>query len=176
MNYTNIKLRNITLSDVEDEINWFTINTNWMTSDTPWEDIHKVDIQKFKQQTINYINSIDTSKFCNRLEIEVDGVHVGFVSSYPYNNHRAIGIEICNQEYQNKKIGRAALSQFLKYHFENNIFDIYLETHNKNLNMIKSSESIGFEIVEINHNYYNKDSISYDRVLLKLNVDKFNNL
>lgn len=103
-------------------------------------------------------------------------MRVGFVSSYIYNNHKAVGIEICNEEFQNKKIGRVALSLFIKYHFENNIFDIYLETHNKNLKMIKSSESIGFEIVEVNNNYYNKDSISYDRIVLKLNVEKFNKL
>ncbi len=173
MNYNNVKLRNITYGDVDDEINWFTENTNWMISDTPWEDVQKVDVPNFKQQTINYINSIDPSKFFNRLEIEVDGVHVGFVSSYPYNNNRAIGVEICNEQYQNKKIGRLALSQFIKYHFENNIFNIYLETHNMNLKMIKSSESIGFEIVEVNDNYFNTDSISYDRIVLKLNVDKF---
>ena len=36
LTYENIILRDYVLSDVEDEVRWTNVETEWFRSDTPW--------------------------------------------------------------------------------------------------------------------------------------------
>lgn len=81
--YKNIKLRDFLQSDIEDEIRWFTIQTAWMTADTPWEKIVPADTEELRREMQEFAKiKLQPNEIRSRLEVEVEGKHIGFVSCY----------------------------------------------------------------------------------------------
>ena len=127
----NITLRDYVLSDVEDEVRWSNVETEWFRSDTPWMEIEPVDADELRADMAEIINNMPENAIRWRFEIEVDGRHIGLVSSYyldsnfeytPWesidqsknafqnNSIRALGIEICEMDYWGKGIGTKVLT------------------------------------------------------------------
>ena len=163
--FDNITLRDYVLSDVEDEVRWTNVETEWFRSDTPWMELEPVDANELRADMTEIINSMPENAIRWRFEIEVDGRHIGLVSSYyldsdfeytpwetidqsknaPQNNSiRALGIEICEMEYWGKGIGTKVLTMLMDYYrsFGENRF--LIETWSGNHKMLGCARKLGF--------------------------------
>lgn len=163
--FDNITLRDYRISDVEDEVRWTNVDTEWFRSDTPWMDLEPVDADELRVDMAEIINSMPEDAIRWRFEIEIDGKHIGLVSSYyldsnfeytpwdsidqsknaPDNNSvRALGIEICEMEYWGKGIGTKVLTALMEYYrcFGENRF--LIETWSGNLKMLGCARKLGF--------------------------------
>ena len=158
--YQSIVLRDFIESDIEDEIRWMNVDTAWMKADTPWEEIEPFDEDEIRKNWMYNIQNMPPEAVRCRLEIEVDGKHIGFVSAYyvdenyewiPFDEiekdtsvFRALGIEICESNYWCRGIGRQALNAYMDYFAEMGETTFVLETWSGNHRMIKCAEKIGF--------------------------------
>ena len=166
--YDNIKLRDYLLSDVEDEVRWTNVDTEWFRSDTPWVTLEPVNADELRADMTEIMNSMPEDAIRWRFEIEVDGRHIGLVSSYyldsnfectPWetidqnknalenNSVRGIGIEICEVAYWGKGIGTKALTALMEYYrnFGENHF--LIETWSGNHRMLGCARKLGFQEV-----------------------------
>ena len=163
--FDNITLRDYALSDVEDEVRWTNVETEWFRSDTPWMELEPVDADELRADMTEILNSMPENAIRWRFEIEVDGRHIGLVSSYyldgnfeytpweaidqsknaPQNNSiRALGIEICEMAYWRKGIGTKVLTMLMDYYrsFGENRF--LIETWSGNHKMLGCARKLGF--------------------------------
>lgn len=164
--FENVTLRDMLETDIENYVRWFTKETDWMNYDTPWEQEETTEQQERISWTLYFqsVNNLDNTYFRNKFEIEFEGKHVGWVCSYfideKYNwisqkdikdfskVKLAVGIDIAESSYLNKKIGTRALKSFIDYCFENGWGEIYTQTWSGNLRMLRCAEKLGFK--EIN--------------------------
>ena len=91
-------------------------------------------------------------------EIEWNGRHIGWVSSYPIDEnyewldevkdgqtvHRAVGIDICESDVWGQGIGTNALRAFVNYYFDSGLDALYTQTWSGNTRMIRCAEKLGF--------------------------------
>lgn len=144
--YKDIILRDMLPRDIEDEVRWMTSDTEWMILDTPWEEIIPQDPDEIRNETAEMIACAKPDRIRYRLEIEHEGRHVGFVSSYfpAPGSERFLGIEICEPFCRGKGIGTMALEAFMDYYggFGENIFS--METWSGNTAMLRCAEKLGF--------------------------------
>lgn len=117
-----------------------------------------------------------------KFEIEWNGRHIGWVSSYPIDEnyewlgeikdgqtvHRAIGIDICERDMWGHGIGTNALRAFMNYYFENGMDELYTQTWSGNVRMIRCAEKLGF--VECNRGIGTRevDRQKYDGLTFRL--------
>ena len=186
--FENITLRDYVLSDVEDEVRWTTTETEWFRSDTPWMDLEPANADELRADMAEIINSMPENAIRWRFEIEVEGRHVGLVSSYyldnnfeytpwdsidqsknaPGNNSiRALGIEICEMSYWGKGIGTKVLTALMEYYrsFGENHF--LIETWSGNLRMLGCAKKLGFHEVKRVRGAHTVDGKEYDDVILE---------
>lgn len=163
--FENIILRDYVLSDVNDEVRWTNVETEWSRSDTPWMDLEPVNADELRADMTEIIRNMPENAIRWRFEIEVDGRHIGLVSSYyldsnfeytpwesidqsknaPLNNSiRGLGIEICEMDYWGKGIGTKALTMLMDYYrsFGENRF--LIETTSRNHRMLGCARKLGF--------------------------------
>lgn len=150
----------MTESDIEDYVRWFTTETEWSNTDAPWEPIDS-DEESERASWREYYERVknlpkDVSR--HKLEIEWNGRHVGWVTSYPIDEnyewigeikgsqtvYRAIGIDICKADLWGKGIGTNALRAFMNYCFKNEADELYTQTWSGNVRMIRCAEKLGF--------------------------------
>ena len=79
--YGDITLRDYQLTDVEDEVRWTNVDTAWFYEDTPWMVMEKVNPDELRADMIEIMESMPENAIRWRFEIEVDGRHIGLVSS-----------------------------------------------------------------------------------------------
>ena len=186
--YDNIKLRDYMISDVEDEVRWTNVETEWFRSDTPWMTLEPVDADELRADMSEIINSMPENAIRWRFEIDVDGRHIGMVSSYyldknfeytpwdsidqmknaPENNSiRGLGIEICEMEYWGKGIGTKALTALMEYYrsFGENHF--LIETWSGNHRMLGCARKLGFYEVKLTKNAHIVDGTEFDDIILE---------
>ena len=127
--FDNIVLRDMIESDIEDYVRWFTTETEWSNTDAPWEPIES-DEETERTSWREYFESVkdlpdDVRRW--KFEIEWNGRHIGWVSSYPIDEnyewigevkdgqtvYRAIGIDICEPDVWGKGVGTNALRAFI---------------------------------------------------------------
>ncbi len=165
LTYGNLILRDYRLSDIEDEIRWMTEETAWMQADTPWESAEPCAPQELREQMMQMVENMPENAVRWRLEIETEGRHIGFVSSYLLNenytpadwntvdwkqsipeNHliRALGIEICEPAYWCNGLGTQALTAFMDYYKNLGETRFALETWSGNLRMLGCARKLGF--------------------------------
>lgn len=184
----NITLRDYILSDVEDEVRWTTTETEWFLHDTPWMQIEPVNANELRIDMEKIINSMPQNAIRWRFEIEVDGRHIGLVSSYyldenfeytPWesidqsknaienNSIRGLGIEICEMEYWGKGLGAKVLTMLMDYYrsFGENHF--LIETWSGNFRMLGLAEKLGFSEVKRIKDAHNVNGQSYDEIILE---------
>lgn len=188
--FDNITLRDYVLSDVDDEVRWTNEETEWFRSDTPWMEVQPVEADELRADMSEIINSMPENAIRWRFEIDVDGRHVGMVSSYyldsnfeytpwesidqsknaPQNNSiRALGIEICEMEYWGKGIGTKVLTMLMDYYrsFGENRF--LIETWSGNHKMLGCARKLGFCEVKRTKGAHVVDGTEVDDLVLEKN-------
>ena len=155
--YHGLILRDYQESDIDDDIYWSTGHHPWMDWDAPWEPV-EMDAEQFRADSLNFI-AAKKSVPRWRLQIEVDGVRIGFVSSYRIGEdygdvsaeeaktkkwYRAVGIDILNDRYWGKGCGSVALEGWLHYLKDHGLGELYLQTWSGNERMIHVAQKLGF--------------------------------
>lgn len=158
--FDSIILRDMVESDIEDYVRWFTVEREWENWDAPWEQEDKSEEDERKKWT-EYYESVkdlpdDTQRW--KFEIEWNGRHIGWVSSYFIDEnyewvgeikegqtvYRTIGIDICEPDLYGKGIGTNTLRTFIDYYFKNGADELYTQTWSGNIRMIRCAEKLGF--------------------------------
>ncbi len=160
--FENIVLRDMKESDIEDYVRWFTTETEWMDWDAPWYTEKSDDDTQRKRWTKYYesLRKMPEDAVRWKFEIELEGRHIGWVSSYLTDEndewvgtkqvkegqkvHRAIGIDLCESNIWGKHAGTHALRAFIRYYAEHGCKEIYTQTWSGNVRMIRAAEKLGF--------------------------------
>ncbi len=165
-----VTLRDLTDADLNDYRKWFTKGLEWTKWDAPWEEMSDTFAQSFVQRLSNRLSK-GAQELKTRLEIEVDGTHIGWVSSYNIEkkpDFLAIGISIPEVDFWAKGIGGEALKLWIGYIFENHGIEyIYCETWSGNERMIRLALSIGFEIID-NDKVLEYNGIKYHKLKFRI--------
>lgn len=190
--YRDIILRDMVESDIEDDIRWNTIETEWALWDAPWEmevELPKFNSVKYRAEQLKRINRPPEGI---RWGFELDtagGTHIGSVSSYLINEnwdwiplkdvlpgqivYRTLGIEICDSRYWSRSLGTQAMAAFIQYYLENGIQNLCLQTWSGNDRMIRCALRLGFK--ECHREIRNREVCGglYDGLTYKLDLDRF---
>lgn len=186
--FDNIVLRDYQISDVDDEVRWTNVDTEWFYADTPWMKLEPVDPDELRTDMLEIISNQAGDAIRWRFEIEYEGRHIGMVSSYylddnykptPWesidqtknakDNHavRALGIEICEMDHWGMGIGAKALSAFMGYYRGLGEYRFILETWSGNLRMIGCARKLGFVEADREIGAYIVDGKAYDGLVLE---------
>ncbi len=152
----NLKLRNFEENDIEKFKYWFTIETEWMNWDAPWE---WIDYEFDGAEQLSHRLQKTKNNPCFECEIIYNNEHIGWVSAYymtddyKYNdlnktNKIAIGIDIPNINHRKLGIGKEVYRRYLEYFKSLGYNEIYTQTWSGNIPMIKMALNSGFK--EIN--------------------------
>ena len=190
--YKDIILRDMTEADIEDDIRWYTVETDWSNWDAPWEplpDISDTDSYR-KKELLKLAEPKDKIRWGFEIET-AEGNHIGTVNSYMINENfewisvkdikpgdkafRTVGISICESSFCGKGFGTKALAAFINYYLENGEDEIYCQTWSGNIRMVKCAEKLGFEICKRKIDYREVNGKKYDGLTFKLNKEKFYN-
>lgn len=190
--YKDIILRDMTEADIEDDIRWYTLETDWSNWDAPWEplpDISNTDSYR-KKELLKLAEPKDKIRWGFEIET-AEGNHIGTVNSYMINENfewisvkdikpgdkafRTVGISICESSFCGKGFGTKALAAFVNYYLENGEDEIYCQTWSSNIRMVKCAEKLGFEICKRKIDYREVNGKKYDGLTFKLNKEKFYN-
>ncbi|MCI1245544.1 MAG: GNAT family N-acetyltransferase [Bacilli bacterium] len=149
-------LRDMRESDVDDYVRWFTSETEWSEKwDAPWEGKIEGDPIKERRSWMEYFSSVkslndDMERW--KFEIEANGRHIGWVSSYydlDYSDNPdhiiAVGIDIPDIDARGKGFGTKALSLFLEYLKGKGHMSFFIQTWSKNVPMLKVIKKLGFK-------------------------------
>lgn len=190
--FDNITLRDYQLSDVEDEVRWTNVDTAWFYAEAPWMTIEKVDPEELRADMIEIMERMPEDAIRWRFEIEVDGRHIGMVSSCyldenfertPWasidqsknaegnNSIREIGIEICELDCWGKGIGTKALTAFMEYYRSLGEYRFLLETWSGNKRMLGCAKKLGFSEVKRQQGAHVVDGKEYDALVLEKRFD-----
>ena len=187
----DVVLRDYLPSDVEDEVRWTNIDTAWFYADTPWMTMEPVDPDELRADMMEIMSNMLEDAIRWRFEIEVDGRHIGMVSSYyldenyeptPWEsidqrrnaeeNHsiRALGIEICEMDCWGKGIGTKTLTALMDYYRSLGEHRFLLETWSGNDRMLGCAKKLGFTEVKRTKAAYVVNGKEYDALVLEKNV------
>ena len=190
--YKDIILRDMTEADIEDDIRWNTLETDWSNWDAPWEplpDISDTDAYR-KKELLKLAEPKDEIRWGFEIET-AGGEHIGAVNSYMINENfewtpvksakpgeklfRTVGIDICESSFCGKGFGTKALAAFINYYLENGEDEIYCQTWSGNIRMIKCAEKLGFEVCCRKIDYREVNGKKYDGLTFRLDNKKFYN-
>lgn len=188
--YKNIILRDMVNADIEDELRWNTVETEWLDWDGP--DLHSAEPFDEAACRAECINLLQKPKNDIRRTFELDtaeGEHIGTVSCYPTGadfGHMkwkdtefvdefwyTLGIVICESKYWSSGYGTQALTAFCKNFLNHGITNLRLQTWSGNVRMVRCAEKVGF--MECNRfigNRHIRGGI-YDGLTFQLNLDRF---
>lgn len=146
-------LRDMIESDIEDYVRWFTVETEWMQWDAPWE-TEGTDEETERASWSEYYQTVSqkpADRVRYKFEIEADGKHIGWVSAYTdtgfYENPEeiiAIGIDIPEKQYRGSGNGTQALLQFMDYYRKLGNKRLLTQTWSGNEPMIALAKKLGF--------------------------------
>ena len=182
--FDNIILRDMIESDIEDYVRWFTVEREWENWDAPWEKEDK-DEETERTSWREYYESVkyrpdDVLRW--KFEIEWNGRHIGWVSSYCIDEnyewvgkikdgqtvYRAIGVGICEPNLWGKGIGTNALRAFMNYYFENGVDELYTQTWSGNVRMLSCAKKLGFKECDRDIGEREVDGQKYDGLTFKI--------
>ena len=159
--YKDIVLRDYRESDIEDDIRWSTVETEWALWDAPWEmeeELASFNAQKFREEQLEKLKK-PRQGFRWSLELDTaEGVHIGGVNAYLIDesfqwipkaepgrkSFPALGIEINESAYWGKGFGSQALAAYVRYFLDNGREELYLQTWSGNIRMVRCAEKLGF--------------------------------
>ena len=174
-----IVLRDMRYSDIEDYVRWFTVETEWMHTDAPWEK-EETTPESERSSWTEYYDSVrklsdDAERW--KYELEFDGKHIGWVSSYVDLDYvdnpghvPAVGIDIPVAEAWNKGVGTQALQQFLGYLKKRGYKSAYTQTWSGNHAMLRVAEKLGFTENARKKDYRMVDGKLYDAITLQIDL------
>ncbi len=181
----NIVLRDMNESDIEDYVRWFTLEREWENWDAPWEK-EETDEETEREKWTEYYGSVkdlpdDVLRW--KFEIEWNGRHIGWVSSYHIDEngewvgkikegqtaYRAIGIDICEPDLCGRGIGSIALRAFINYYFDRGENELYTQTWSGNVRMIRCAQRIGFVEYSRKIGVQEFEGKKYDKLTFKIN-------
>ena len=190
--YKDIILRDMTEADIEDDIRWYTLETDWSNWDAPWEplpDISNTDSYR-KKELLKLAEPKDKIRWGFEIET-AEGNHIGTVNSYMINENfewisvkdikpgdkafRTVGISICESSFCGKGFGTKALAAFVNYYLENGEDEIYCQTWSGNIRMVKCAEKLGFEECRRKKDLRFVRGKHYDGLTFRLCKEKFYN-
>lgn len=188
--YQNIVLRDRRESDIDDDIRWNTVDTQWALWDAPWEmevELPKFDPASYREEEIQRLS---TPKEGFRWSFEVDtaeGCHIGSVNSYLIDENYdwirtvitdqkvfyTLGIEICDSRFWGRGLGTQALTAFIRYHLEKGNTDLCLQTWSGNERMVRTARRLGFAVCHREEGTRQVRGGVYDGLTFRLDVDAF---
>ncbi len=175
-----VVLRDMKPSDIEDYVRWFTVETEWMNWDAPWEWEETTEEAERKDWTDYYekVKDLPPDAPRRKFEIELDGRHVGWVSryfdlSYLDNPEQfpAVGIVIAEQDARNHGVGTEALRQFIDDQKAQGAKCVYTQTWSGNARMLRTAEKLGFVPYARVRDLRTVRGKRYDALTLKLDLD-----
>ena len=184
----NIVLRDMIKSDIENYVRWFTAETKWSDTDAPWEPIES-DEETERNYWHGYYKTVKDipDDVCRpKFEIEWNGRHIGWVSSYLIDEnyewvgqpqdgqtvYRAVGIDICESDVWGNGVGTNALRAFMNYYFDNGVDTLYTQTWSGNVRMLRCAEKLGFKECNRNVGIREVDGARYDGITLCFKSEK----
>jgi RimJ/RimL family protein N-acetyltransferase len=150
-----------------------------------------VDPDELRADMMEIMSNMPEDAIRWRFEIEVDGRHIGMVSSYyldenyeptPWEsidqhrnaegNHsiRALGIEICEMDCWGKGIGTKTLTALMDYYRSLGEHRFLLETWSGNDRMLGCAKKLGFTEAKRTKAAYVVNGKEYDALVLEKNV------
>lgn len=174
-----LKLRDMIEKDIEDYVRWFTEEIEWGKWDSPWEAFETNEEGERKSWTeyYNSVKNIPDDIVRWKYEIELDGIHVGWICSYTdlgylenEENILAIGLDIPNEANRKNGCGTKALQMYMDYLREHGHKSFYTQTWSGNLAMVRVAEKIGFKEVCRKENYREVDGRMYDAITWRLDL------
>lgn len=167
-------LQDIALPDIEDYVRWYTVETEWMHWDAPWEWEEPFDtlaLTELYQKRLRLPLTAQRTRFELYLP---ENRHIGWVSSYLMENGKpAIGIDIPLPEDRRQGLGTIAYLMLVHYFLKNGITEIYTQTWSGNLPMIALAEKIGFRESERQIGVRKVRGSSYDALTFRLDIPEF---
>lgn len=163
--YQNIILRDSEKRDIEDEIRWSTVETQWALWDAPWEmeeELAQFDPEEYRREALRGI-AIPPRGIRWQFEIDTaQGVHIGGVNAYLTDEHFryvspqdalplhplwvTVGIEIEESSCWGHGYGTQALAAFIRYHLAMGHRNIATQTWSGNERMIRTAYKLGFRL------------------------------
>lgn len=145
MDLSNIRLRELTLNDVDDRYRWCLDSevTKHLNMPDKYPPFSKEETKRWIEMCINKTNGYE------QLAIETaDGVHIGWVDLKNIdllNKHAELGIAIGEKSYWGKGFGMAAMRSMLEYGFSQmGLNKIWLRVEIDNVYAIKSYKNVGY--------------------------------
>ena len=173
-------LRDMKQDDIEDYVRWFTTETEWGNWDAPWEGHFEGDADEQRRDWTEYYATVqdlapDRERW--KFEIEQDGVHIGWVSSYrdlDYmenpENLPVVGIEVIAPGDRGKGAGTEALRQFLDYYRSLGYKSVFTQTWSGNGPMLRVAKKLGFREVCRKTGLREVNGQRYDAVTFRLDL------
>jgi RimJ/RimL family protein N-acetyltransferase len=164
-----IRLRLTEPKDIADYHRWFSTEKEWTKWDAPWEKVDDAFEARYIEKVRTKMESGNPDP--GRFEIESDGRHIGWVSSYwmaPDRTRLAVGIIIAESGCWGKGIGKQALAKWIDFLFEHRpVSELWCETWSGNVRMVKLALSSGF-LVHEDHTSVIVEGLSFRRMRFRL--------
>lgn len=190
--YLDIVLRDPVESDIDDEIRWNTVETEWALWDAPWE--MEEQLRTFCPETFRTeeLAALQTPKTGFRWGFEIDtaeGTHIGSVNAYLIDDnyewvkkanlcegqhvYTTVGLEINDSSFWNRGLGTQALSAFIRYLLAQGCRDICTQTWSGNHRMIRCAQKLGFSVCKREEGIRSVRGAVYDGLTFRLDTDSF---
>ena len=177
LEHGSVILRPVKESDIADYEAWFTTDVEWQNWDGPWEVWTEDNVKEFIE--IRRFATTFTPEIYDKLEIEVDGRHIGWVSRYvmvcnDFDGKTAVGLNLPPGDVRGRGIGHVALVLWLTYLFDKLDKDIlYTQTWSGNFPMIALAKKIGFSEVRRIKDLREVHGQKYDALTFSISKDEF---
>lgn len=192
LNELGLILRDMRESDIDDDIRWYTSETEWAKWDAPWEteaEVADFDPEAYRRRAQGWLAK-PRPEHRTGLEIETEaGVHIGHVAAYcldenfdlrklsPGEDRRAarwaVGIDICESAYWSGGWGTRALTAWVRYYLEAGYTDLYTQTWSGNVRMTALAEKLGFRECRCKADIRQVRGGSYDGLTFRLDREAF---
>lgn len=173
----DLQIRSSISADIESYIHWYTVETEWLRIDSPWDD-HQSDPDEIRER-LTRILSRPKPEVWSRLQICLNyHIHLGSVSAYINEvngeDRRYVGIFIGEKNYWGKGLGEQALKLWLAYLFNiTSEESVFCGTWSGNIGMIKLAAKCGFVEIDRKKNLRQVNGQNYDGLTFQLNKDNF---
>jgi len=192
--YKNIVLRDYRQSDIDDDVRWNTVQTQWALWDAPWEMeeyLKNFDEAAFREKSLRKKEwKMRDDEFRWGFEIDTaQGEHIGSVNAYrideeynwkPIKDEEvtkdinvALGIDINEPDFWSGGWGTQALTAFILHWLDAGFENIHTQTWSGNYRMIGLAKKLGFEEVERNVGSRQVRGQVYDGLTFRLDVERF---
>lgn len=192
LKFRDICLRDMRESDIDDEIRWNTVETEWALWDAPWEmevELPKFDPEAYRRETEKELREPKEDFRWSFALDTAQGIHIGSVNAYLIDEnwewisrsrvtpgqktYRTLGIEINEHRFWSGGLGTQALAAFVKYHLDHGFSEVCLQTWSGNIRMVRCAKRLGFEVCNRETGNRQVRGETYDGLTFLLNAERF---